>query len=556
MSTRVNEEGRQLEQPVNRQPPESHPRWGQLRAAFAAVRPKALWEHHRLFTMLVAAAVVPRVVASLGFRPALTIRDSFDYMHDGVHLALGQLRPAGYPLLLRLLEPFHSLPLITSLQHLLGIGIAVIVYGVLRHWGLPGWGASLAALPTLFDYRQIALESYILPDTVYVFVIVAAVSLLLTRRSPRAWQCVLAGLLVAYASVVRGNGLPFVILILAFMIIRRVGWRAFTAGAAACVIPVFGYMALFYATWGKFGITNSDGLFLWSRATTFANCAVIKPPPDLVPLCPGNTHLQGPGRTPSDYLWSPNAWYRHNAHPGVNAANNALAMRFAVAAIEAQPMGYVRTVSKDVLAIFLTTDKGRTIHRMAFTSAPDLPVLPWYWAKDLRAYGHTTSNTHAVGPYAHLMFVYQGPVFFPGLAFLGVVIIGFGGLARKWRRWGGPGALPWAGAAISIVVPPMLTWYTYRYALAAVPLACMAAALAFARTPSRLHSAAVEGPGALPGPGPVPEVRSQAQEESVLDADPARAEALSSTNTGRATAAGPRAGRDSPPSPCDPGPGP
>jgi hypothetical protein len=137
------------------------------RAAFAAAHPRALWEHHRLFTILVLASLVPRALASLGFRPALTIRDSFDYMHGGVHLALGQLRPAGYPLLLRLLEPFHSLVLITSLQHLLGIGIAVIVYGMLRYWGLPGWGACLAAAPTLFDYRQIALDSLILPDLVY-----------------------------------------------------------------------------------------------------------------------------------------------------------------------------------------------------------------------------------------------------------------------------------------------------------------------------------------------------------------------------------------------------
>jgi hypothetical protein len=497
------------------QPPVSHSRRDRdaLRAAFARVGPRALWERHRLFTILVLAALVPRGVASLGFRPALTIRDSFGYMHEGVHLTLGQLRPAGYPLLLRLFEPFHSLLLVTSLQHVLGIGIAVIVYGMLRYWGLPAWGACLAAVPTLFDYRQIALESYILPDAVYGFVIVAAVALLLTRRSPRAWQCLLAGLLIAYASVLRGNGLAFAVVILAFMLIRRVGWQAFTAGAAACVIPVLGYMALFYATWGKFGVTNSDGFFLWSRATTFANCKVINPPADLVPLCPGKAHLKGPKRSPADYLWAPNAWFRHNGHPGVSTANNALAMRFAIAAIEAQPLGYLKASSKDMVAIFVATDPRLSIHTMAFTAAPDLPVLPRRWANDLRAYGHSTSNTHAVQPYAHLMFIYQRPVFFPGLVFLGVMITGLGGLVRNRRRWGGPGALPWVAAAISIVVPPMLTWYTYRYALAAVPLACMAAGLAFVRTPSWLQPTADQESTALLGLGPIPEMRSQGQEE-------------------------------------------
>ena len=539
------------------QPPESEARPGRggFAAAFAAVRPKALWEHHRLFTILVAAALVPRVVASLGFRPALTTRDSFGYMQEGVHLALGQLRPAGYPLLLRLLEPFHSLLLVTSLQHLLGIGIAIIAYGTLRHWGLPGWGACLAALPTLFDFRQIALESYIMPDAVYGFVIVAAVALLLTRRSPRTWQCALAGLLIAYASVVRGNGIPFVLLVLAFMFIRRVGWRAFTAGAAACILPVLGYMALFYAASGHFNITNSDGFFLWSRTTTFANCKVIKPPPDLIPLCPDKAHLKAPGRTPSDYLWAPNAWFRHNAHPGINAANNALAMRFAIDAIKAQPLAYLRVSSQDVLNIFSRTDAHRTIHSMAFTVAPDLPVLPWYWINDLRAYGHTTSNTHAVQPYARLMFAYQRVVFFPGLAFLAVVLAGLAGVLMKWRRWGGPGVLPWAAAAISIVLPPMLTWYAYRYALVAVPLSCMAAGLAFARTSSWLQPTAAPGAAVLPAAGRTPGTGSSGKEERT-DTEPARAESLSSADEEHAAAAKPPGGQDSPQSAHDPGSGP
>ena len=65
--------------------------------------------------------------------------------------------------MLRVLEPFHSLLLVTTLQHLMGIGLGVIIYGVLRTRGLPAWGATLAAVPTLFDSRQIWLESSILP---------------------------------------------------------------------------------------------------------------------------------------------------------------------------------------------------------------------------------------------------------------------------------------------------------------------------------------------------------------------------------------------------------
>ena len=112
-------------------------------------------------------AVAPaRRPAPPAARPALFTADSFGYLISGVNPAPGQIRPAGYPFLLWL-APFHSLLLVTSLQHLMGIGTAVIGYAVLRHWGLPAWAATAAATPSLFDSRQIMLESAIWPDTPY-----------------------------------------------------------------------------------------------------------------------------------------------------------------------------------------------------------------------------------------------------------------------------------------------------------------------------------------------------------------------------------------------------
>jgi len=117
------------------------PLTAQARAAAAGLTPAALWRNHRLFTIVACVSVIPRVIAALGFKPALLIQDSFSYMAEGLHLTpLSQLRPAGYPLMLRVLEPFHSLLLVTTLQHLMGIGIGVIIYGVLRTRGLPAWG--------------------------------------------------------------------------------------------------------------------------------------------------------------------------------------------------------------------------------------------------------------------------------------------------------------------------------------------------------------------------------------------------------------------------------
>jgi len=478
------------------------------RAAVAAVSPRALWRSHRLFTVVVLLSLLPRILAASAFRPALLTADSFLYMRDAVNSTLGVIRPSGYSFFLRALEPFHSLLLVTTIQHLMGVAIAIIVYGLLRYHGLPGWGATLAAAPTLFDTRQIALESYTLPDTLYCLVIMLAVAALLTRPTPRPWQCVAAGLLLAYASVLRGNGLPIAIVALAFMLVRRVGWRALAGAAAATAIPLIGYAAAYDHSYGQFNITSSDGIFLWSRTTSFANCAIIKPPPRLLPLCPDreasaqvppapawsiSSLLDSP--TPADYLWASDAWWRHGAHPGINNYNDMLGRQFAIAAIKAQPLDYLRASGRDIALVFLATDRPVTHPTMSFTTAPHIPVLPPYYARDLRAYAHTTQNTHPVQPYAYFLFLYQLPVYFPGVVFFLVVLAGLAGVVRNWRRWGGPQALPWIIAAVSIVLPALLTQSLYRYTIVAIPLACLAAGLTFARRPAGPALASSPAPG-------------------------------------------------------------
>ena len=374
---------------------------------------------------------MPRVVAALGFKPALFIQDSFSYMAEGVRLApLSQLRPAGYPLLLRVLEPFHSLLLVTTLQHLMGIALGAIIYAVLRTRGLPAWGATLAAAPTLFDSRQIWLESSILPDTLFTLALMIAVAILIVRPKPTIWQAVIVGLLVAWASVIRGNGAPVFVIILVFLLLQRVGWKVFTACLAAFAVPLLGYALVFFSEYGQLNITNSTGLFLWSRTMSFANCAVIKPPADLLPLCPNAQpdHPTSPApawsvdallneRSPADYLWAADAWYRTDAHPGINAYNNKLAMNFAERAILAQPLDYLKTVGKEVFLTFFATDRSQSYLSDHFTVAPHVTTLAPYMKSDEHKYAHTTSNTHVVQPWAYVMFWYQMPVWFPGFVF-------------------------------------------------------------------------------------------------------------------------------------------
>jgi hypothetical protein len=469
---------------------------GRLRAAAGRLTPAALWRHHRLFTVAVLISVVPRIIAALGFRPALLIQDSFSYMYDGVHLRADPLRPSGYPMLLWVLQPFHSLLLVTALQYLMGIGMGVIIYTLLRSRGVPAWGATLAAAPTLLDSREVWLESSILPDTLFTFVILVAVILLLTTRTPRVWQTALAGLLVAWASVIRGNGAFVFVAVFLFLLVRRVGWRALLACVAAFAIPLLGYMAVFDHEHGQFDITDSTGLFVWARTTSFADCAVIKPPPDLQPLCPDrqpgypgdgpapawSVHYLMNERSPAAYMWDPGVWYRHDAHPGYTGYNNKLAEEFAIRAIEAQPLAYLKTVGVGLMHTFLWTDRPESYLSMHFTTQPHVAKLAPYQRHDEMLYAHTTSNTHPVQPWAFFMFMYQLPVYFPGIAFFLVMLGGLAGVVRRWRGPGSFAALPWAVALINLVVPIALTEADYRYAISAVPFACLAAGMAFMRT--------------------------------------------------------------------------
>jgi hypothetical protein len=483
------------------------------RAAAALVAPKALWRSHRLFTILALLSLLPRILATRAFRPALLTADSFLYMNEAAHSTLGVIRPSGYSFFLGALEPFHSLLLVTTVQHLMGVAVAAIVYGLLRYHGLPGWCAALAAAPTLFDTRQIALESYILPDTLYCLVIMLAVALLLTRSTPRPWQCAVAGLLLAYASVLRGNGLPIVFVALAFMLIRRVGWRALAVATVAAALPLISYATAFDMAYGQFNITSSDGLFLWSRTTSFANCAIIKPPPQLLPLCPNSETLVSvpPARswsvarllnapTPADYLWASDVWWQHDADPGINSYNNRLGMQFALDAIKAQPLDYLRVSARDVALVFLSTDRPQTHATMTFTMTPHIAVLPAKYVGDLSDYAHTTQNTHPVQPYAYFLLLYQQPVYFSGAIFFLVMMAGLVGVIRNWRRRGGLQALPWAVAATSIALPALLTQSLYRYTIVAIPLACVAAGLAFVRRDPE------QAPEPAPAPAPAAEL--------------------------------------------------
>ena len=213
--------------------------------------------------------------------------------------------------------------------------------------------------------------------------------------------------------------------------------------------------------------------------------------------------------TPADYLWAPDAWWRRDKHPGINNYNNKLATHFAIDAIEAQPLDYLRVVARDVALVFVQNDRPLTKSTMSFTVTPHLATLPSYYAADEHRYAGIRSNTYLVQPFAYFLLLYQEPVYLTGPMFLAVMVTGLVGVIRKWRAPGRVGriaALPWALAAASIVLPAMLTQSLYRYTIVAIPLACIAAGMAFVKRAGE-PAAAGAGTAAAEGPASASEIR-------------------------------------------------
>ena len=495
---------------------------GRLRAAVAGL--PGLVRRHRLFSVVLGLSVVPRIVAMLGFQPAILFKlDSYDYLWDAAHLRPNPVNPSGYTVFLWLLKPLHSLALIAGLQHLLGLAVAVMMYAVLRRLGVRAWIATLASATVLFDPAQFLIEQLIMADMLALFLMLAGFAVLLLRDRPSVPRSAAAGLLIGASAVVRPTTLPLIVFLAVYLLVRRAGWRRAVAALVAGAVPVVAYMSWFAAVYGSFNLTNSNGLFLWSRTMSFANCAIIKPPPDLVALCPDRQPgaLAQPVASrrllPKQYLWDHQTWMWKSPQAGIvpdtaafTAANNQRALRFAVRAIEAQPLGYAKSVAHDVSKPFKSVD----IFPFPGPAQPSLstlgPANRVYALAAVQAYAGSTARigpylghhlgTRLVEPYAHLIRGYQSVIFLPGPLFALILVVGLAGMLIPRRRVAAA-VLLWTSALVTVVLPIAEHEYTYRYVIPAVPLACMAAALAFAdrRTESEPGSEAEPGPEPEPG---------------------------------------------------------
>jgi hypothetical protein len=445
------------------------------------------WSGHRLFIIVLTPAVLLRIDAEVGYQWHAWFNDSFEYVQNTVHFNLDPTRVSGYSAWLKLLQPLHTYAVVTILQHLMAVAIAVMIYALARHrFRAPAALATLATVPVLYDGFEIQLEHLIMADVPFLFLVTLAVTLLLWDPAPSLRRCVLIGALLGVAEIMRSVGLPLLAVFAVYMIIRRISWRRVAATIVVCFLPVFAYAGVFYLQHGQFAMTDSTGVFLYSRVMTFADCAKMKVPANELSLCTTVPPDERP--IAQAYIWTSESPLDRFPPSKFSPVPNQLAENFAIRAIEAQPLDYAKAVAKDTLRVF-------GWKRVVFPNAPtydeyifgyhSLPIPTWDQA-DLGPYGsyaaayvHGNPLTQVVSPFANIIRGYQRYVWLPGSVYGMILLAGLGGMALAWRRLGGEALLPWTISLALIVIPAATAEFDYRYVLVAVPFACLAATLAF-----------------------------------------------------------------------------
>jgi hypothetical protein len=478
---------------------------------------------NRIFNAALAVGVALRLITMLGFPPAIWFAgDSITYVNTAITHKPSISRESGYSLFLMALQPRHSFAVVTAVQHLMGLAIAVAIYALLRRRGLPRWGATLATLPVLLDAYQIQLEHEMLPDVLFAFLVMAAVTLVCWFRGSQRplWAGATAAALLGLAAVCWPPGLPLLIVLLGVLLVWRVGWRKIAAAAVAGAVPLVLYLAWFDSAHNRVAFNTSSGVFLWSRTMTFANCEIIKPPAAERPLCPD----QPVAARKTASLW---IWGRHSPLLKMGGrftvSTNALAGNFARRAILSQPLGYGRAVLDGFALTFTWNRPPHPTRQMSERYLFSLATHDWDHDRGTRATaivlvqreytGGRTAMTHAIRPFSAIMIAYQREAYMRGTMVGLLLLLGLGGVVRGWRAQefrrrrerGGVALLPWLTGLTVLLVPVMTADFSLRYVVPALPAISLAAACAFLRAEPRLAPAArPAAPDQRIGAGPQP----------------------------------------------------
>jgi hypothetical protein len=334
-----------------------------------ALRPAewpALLRRHWLACVLLAAGLVLRVLTELAYRPALFYVDTTRYLYN----AEQGMDPVGYKGPLRAILAVANFDAVAGFQHLLGLGLAVVIYVLLRRRGVPRWLSALAMAPVLLDAYQLQIEQTVMPDTVFEALIVAGLAILLWRPAAGWRRIAAAGVVLGASATVAQVGEALLVPAVIYVLALGGGWRqALTKAAALCAafaLPILAYCTVNFLATGNFFLSDTGVTSLYGRTASAVDCATIKLPADERSLCPTPAQqAEGPDWLEYDTASPVNLYYYDKLPRG---ETNSLISDFNHRVLTQQPLRVLGAYGADVVKLFALTRDGRQ---------GDTPISRW-----------------------------------------------------------------------------------------------------------------------------------------------------------------------------------
>lgn len=423
-------------------------------------------------TVLLAAGIALRLIAIASWWPTTNTLD------DGYQLFAGNpfndpQHPAGYGLLIGALGHLTrevAVPML--IQHVIGIGSALLVFAATRRVTGSQWAGLLPAAFLLLNPDLIFLEHAIMAESWAV--LATSVGFYTAVRAfdePEPWWRwpALTGVALALGTTIRTAGLLVIpVAVLALLLARpgplrnwRVAWRAPAAALAAAAVVLVGYAATNAIVGERFAFGPSSTWYLYGRAAQFADCSRFEPPAGTEALCEQRPAGERPGD--SYYLFDPTA--PAPSHFGSFGQNNGPLSEWAKRAIRAQPLDFANTAWMYLRWYYVPSsrppDKGVDLDPgLSFTF--DNPFLASTIQASLeRYYDDFTPSTYDPG--RHFLRAWQHVTRFGATLLSVTTLLLLVGLAIGTRR-SRVGVLLFGVGGLALLVAPVLTGnYIGRY---------------------------------------------------------------------------------------------
>jgi 4-amino-4-deoxy-L-arabinose transferase-like glycosyltransferase len=440
---------------------------------------------HAVFLAAVAGGLALRLYYQRTYPYAFFFSDSRDYVAAAADGHPFRVRPYGYSFLIK---PFldHPYAWLTLAQHLLGLALLVAGYLFLVRRGARPWLAGLAVLPWALDARVVTLEHYVLAESAFVAATAAGLMLLAWRERLGWLAATLGGLLLGFAAVTRTVGLPVLGLVAVYLLIRRPGVLRLVAFTVPVVAVLGGYLIWYHQTWGPYSFGQYQGRFLYARVMPIADCDRLTLTAEQRRLCMPDPPADWSQR-PDQYLWSLYSPARR-IYPTVE--DDHLLGEFANTVIAQRPRAYLDMIAEQVSWHFYlrapVTDGGACLTvQWIPPDAPGTECQARYYLPTNVPQDNVPPAFVIDNPGAYALHAYGEIVTTPGPLYAASALLAL--VAAVWR----PRRRPWREAADAllftvaglglIVVSVATSLFDYRYAVPAVLLIPLGAALSITR---------------------------------------------------------------------------